>query len=108
MKMGAWLANLLALIPIVVSGIEHIHGDVKTGVDKKKLALEALGLSVGVAGAMDPDQKAVMDATYDLASSVIDKTKTIYNIAMKKADPQPGPALVASPLGNVTPVSSST
>jgi hypothetical protein len=83
--MGMWMIKLLSLLPYVVSGIEQIHGDAKSGVEKKKLALEALGLSSGSAGALDPAQKPVIDAVYNLASDAIDGVKTVYNTSRASA-----------------------
>lgn len=70
-----WLLQALVNLPAVIQGIQHIHGDAIAGADKKKLAMEALGLATGVAGQVVPAelQPAVSAATA-LASSAIDNT----------------------------------
>lgn len=92
-QVGNWLARMLTLIPIIVSGIEHIHGDGKSGADKKALAMEALGLSAGVAGAVAPGQQEAIDAAKVLASNAIDGVKAVYNAVKKQ--PAPVPAVSA-------------
>jgi hypothetical protein len=83
--MGAWMIKLLSLLPYVVSGIQQIHGDAKSGAEKKQLALEALGLSTSAAAAIDPAQAPVIEAVKDLASNAIDGVKSVYNASKKQA-----------------------
>lgn len=75
-----WLAKLLSLIPTIVLGVERIHGDVKAGADKKKLALDALELAVsGATGVSPSDLKPAIAAAGGLASTVIDGTVSLFN-----------------------------
>lgn len=86
--MGKWVMQMLALLPYIVTGIEHIHGDAKSGAEKKQLAMEALGLSANVATAADPKDSPVIDAARQLASSSIDGVVTLMNAA-KGVQPSP-------------------
>jgi hypothetical protein len=97
--LGSWLIRLLQNLPIIVSGIEKIHGDVKSGAEKKQIALEALGLSAYTAENVDPKDKPVIDAAIGLASDAIDGVKSVYNAANGKpaADPAPGPEIPQAP-----------
>ena len=96
--MGGWLVKLLGLIPYVVSGIEHIHGDSISGADKKTLAMEALGLAATSAAAVDPSQQAAIEAAAGLASSAIDGVKNVYNaVTRKAAAPTPIASVPAPP-----------
>lgn len=79
--MGAWMIKLLSLLPYVVSGIQQIHGDAKTGAEKKQLALESLGLAGATAEVVDPAQKPIIEAVTALASNAIDGVKSVYNAA---------------------------
>jgi hypothetical protein len=93
--MGTWMIKLLSLIPYVVSGIEQIHGDAKTGKEKKQLALEALGLASSSAEAIDSKDASAIQAATFLASTTIDGVKSVYNAVTKKqavpiGDPGPG------------------
>ena len=100
--MGMWMVKLLGLIPYLVSGIEQIHGDAKSGAQKKQLALEALGLASGGATGLLPesDDPAIAAAT-QLASDTIDGVKTVYNAAKSNqaapAPAAPAPAAPATP-----------
>jgi hypothetical protein len=89
--MGNWLIKILSLIPYIVSGIETIHGDTKSGADKKQLAMESLGLAAGAAEAADPGQKPSIIAATQLASSTIDGVVAVYN-AVKPKVATPAPA----------------
>jgi len=103
--MGGWLIKLLSLIPYVVSGIEQIHGDEKSGAEKKQLAMEALGLAATTALTLDPGQSEAIQAAAALASGTIDGVKNVYN-AVKKTAPVPAPAprvpTVVSPASGFT------
>jgi len=107
--MGSWLVKLLSLLPYVVSGIEQIHGDAKSGVEKKQLAMEALGLASGVATAADPSQKAAIAAATDLVSNAIDGVKNVYNAAVvKKAPSVPAVSQAVTSAPKPDPLSSSS
>jgi hypothetical protein len=90
--MGTWMIKLLSLIPYVVGGIEQIHGDAKTGAEKKQLALEALGLAENAAAAADEKDAPAIQAAAALASTTIDGVKSVYNaVKGKGAAPAPVP-----------------
>lgn len=75
------LLGILPLIPAVVQGIEVIHADSKLpGATKKQLALEALGLAQGGAGAIAPELKPQIDAAAEFAGAVIDSTVKMFNV----------------------------
>lgn len=97
--MFPWL-SLLQFIPVIVTGIEHIHGDVKSGATKKQLALEALGLASGVAiGALPNNQPEVQQFT-QVASDAIDATVAAFNKQGWPVSPTVTPAF-SSPLSPV-------
>lgn len=61
------------LIALIVAGIQSIHGDAKSGADKKTLALESLGLAIGVAGqAVSGDTAVQADAAATAAAAGIE------------------------------------
>lgn len=96
--LGSWLVRLVTNIPIIVSGIEKIHGDAKSGAEKKQLALEALGLAGYTAGQVAPSKDPVIGAAMQLASNLIDDTKSVYNAATGKgAAPGAGSSGTSSP-----------
>jgi len=80
-----WLAVLLnpQLISALVAGIETIHGDAKSGADKKTLALESLGLAEGAASVIvpavdsNPNDAALATAAGAVAQSAIVGTSVI-------------------------------
>jgi hypothetical protein len=77
-----WLSKILAALPMIpgiVMGIETIHGQAKSGVDKKTLALESLGLSSAVAGAVSPGHANEISAATDMASEIIDSVVKGFN-----------------------------
>lgn len=100
--MGQWMVKLLSLIPYLVSGIQQIHGDAKSGAEKKQLALEALGLAAAGAEGIAPasDDPAIAAATA-LASTTIDGVKAVYNAA--KGNVQPAPKPTPAPLPDAAP-----
>ena len=65
------------LINAIVIGIQQIHGDAKSGADKKQLALESLGLAEGAAAVVvpaitsDPNNVALAQAAGDVAQAGI-------------------------------------
>ena len=78
------LARVLGLLPLigpVVAGIQQIHGDAVAGATKKQMALEALGLAKGAAGAAVPELQPEIDAASGLASSMIDAWVNFYKVA---------------------------
>lgn len=95
--MGKWIFQMLQLLPVIVTGIEHIHGDAKTGAEKKQLAMESLGLASGLAGAVDPSQQAIIDASTQLASTAIDGVVAVMNAAKVKTPAPPAAVVPADP-----------
>jgi hypothetical protein len=74
-----WLTALLSLIPQIVTGVEAIHGEAKSGADKKQMAMDALKLAVAGAASAVPGQIGAIDAAGGLASNVIDGTVALFN-----------------------------
>jgi hypothetical protein len=95
--MGMWMIKLLSLLPYVVSGIEQIHGDAKTGAEKKQLALEAVGLGSNAAAFIDPKDAPAIAAATQLASTTIDGVKSVYNAVRPKAPVAPAPVIDPAP-----------
>ncbi len=106
--MGGWLIKLLSLIPYVVSGIEQIHGETKTGVEKKQLAMEALGLAATTALTLDPGQSPAIQAAAKLASQAIDGVKEVYNAVKAAPAPAPAPATAAPTASALAPTAGFT
>lgn len=76
-----WLTLLmkaLQLAPVIVAGIEHIHGE-KSGATKKQMAMDALALASGSAGVLAPGQQPAIDAATQLTSNVIDGVVKVFN-----------------------------
>lgn len=105
-----WLALVirgLQLAPLIVAGIEHIHGEAP-GATKKQMAMDALQLATGSAEVMLPQYAAAADAASALTSNVIDGIVDVYNksgtfgnapraiTAQPAAAPAPQPAPVAA------------
>lgn len=87
------LINALSAVPYIVAGIEKIHGDSKSGAQKKQLAMEALGLASTSASVIDPAQATTINAASTLVSQTIDGVVSV----MKTATPtQPTGARVAN------------
>lgn len=93
--MGSWVMQMLALLPYIVSGIEHIHGDAKSGAQKKQLAMEAVGLGANVASVADPKDQPVIAASQKLASDTIDNVVAVMN-ATKNSQTAQVPAAPAA------------
>lgn len=82
-----WLIYVMRILPIIpglVAHIEQIHGDAKSGAEKKQLAMESLGLATQTATQLIPEQQTAIDAATTLASSAIDNTVAVMN-AMQPA-----------------------
>lgn len=84
----------LSLIPYIVAGVQHIHGDAKSGVEKKQLAMEALNLAVFGATVVDPSQSQAIGIAQQVFSTAIDGAKAVYNAGQNPA------ALPSAPAGN--------
>jgi hypothetical protein len=84
-----YLMRSLALIPIIVNGIEAIHGKSKDGATKKQLAMDAVGLASGVAENVDPEHKEVVAIAADVISKAIDGTVAVMNTAKGLQSPAP-------------------
>jgi hypothetical protein len=76
--MFPWI-NLITLIPGIIAGIEHIHGDAKSGADKKQLALEALGLAGNTAAQAIPGEQLLIESAKTIASQAIDLSVSAFN-----------------------------
>lgn len=88
-----WLSLLLKALqfaPVVVAGIEKIHGEAP-GATKKQMAMDALGVASGTASDVLPQDQPAIDAATALTSSVIDGVVRCYNVSGWKA-PAPAPA----------------
>lgn len=76
-----WLVMLmraLQLVPVIVAGIEHIHGEA-SGATKKQMAMDALGLAYGTASGLLPNQQPAIDAATSFTSNVIDGVVNVFN-----------------------------
>jgi hypothetical protein len=74
---GALLSKLV-YIPYIVAGIQALHAEAP-GATKKQLALDSLGLATQVAGAVDPGDAAMIQASSNLASAAIDQTVALFH-----------------------------
>lgn len=101
-----WLKLALRILqtaPLVVAGIEQLHGSA-SGESKKKMAMDALSIAHAVAHDVLPEQQAAIDAATELTSNVIDGVVSTFNAAKvfplpaaaapAAADPDPAPAAV--------------
>lgn len=75
-----YLMQVLQILPMIVTGIEHIHHDAP-GATKKQLALEALGLAYGTASTVLPEHQGAIDAATSLAANAIDGVVSTLNAA---------------------------
>jgi len=97
-----WLSIFLkafSAIPYIVAGIEHIHGDAKSGADKATLAQESLGLASATASAFAPaaDQQIVANFT-NLASQTITAVQQAFAASGTPTNGVVPPALQAAPV----------
>jgi len=76
-----YLVRALSSIPIIVAGIEHLHGESKSGAEKKQMAMDALGLSAYVADAVNPENRDIIESATSLASRTIDGVVSVMNTA---------------------------
>jgi hypothetical protein len=74
-----FLMRALSSIPMIVSGIEAIHGKSKSGAEKKQLAMDALGLASVVDQSVDPTHAAAAQAATQVVSQVIDGVVAVAN-----------------------------
>jgi hypothetical protein len=96
----------LTNIPLIVAGIEHIHGDAKSGAEKKQLAMEALGLASIVAPQIDPGDQPMIDAAAGLASQTIDGVVAVMNAGKAAAKtPNAAPQMPQEGLKPPVPIS---
>lgn len=82
-----YLIRALSMVPVIVSGIEQVHGDAKSGAEKKQLAMEALGLAASVAPVIDPAHQQTISAASSLASQAIDGVVAVMNSAKEMPRP---------------------
>lgn len=90
---GVWLQRILGSLPVVVGGIEQLHGDSVSGANKKKMALDALGLGIDATESIDPALTPAIIAATELVSVAIDGVKNIYNAVKAKPGTVAPPAL---------------
>jgi len=76
--MVSWLVKMITLVPMIVAGIEKIHGEAP-GASKKQMAMDALGLAYGTASTVLPQDQAAIDAATGLTSNLIDNVVTVFN-----------------------------
>jgi hypothetical protein len=74
------LMRTMQLLPVLIAGIEHIHGEAP-GATKKQMAMDALQLAYGGASALLPGQQPAIDAATQLTSDLIDGTVAVFNAA---------------------------
>jgi len=109
MNWVTWLMRILQVIPPVVIGIEQIHKGAP-GATKKDLAMQSLGLATGAAQAVAPEHAAVIDATAETVSGLIDGVVSVFNSARvagfrPAADaPPPVPQQLRTPDAGATPI----
>lgn len=76
-----YLIRALSSVPVIVAGIEQIHGDKITGATKKQMALEALGLAGAVGPIVDPVHAQAMQVATGVISQAIDGAVSVMNAA---------------------------
>lgn len=89
-----WLqysARAFSALPYIIAGIQHVHGDALSGVEKKNLALEALGVAYMGAEMVDPVHAPQIQAVTSMAGTAIDAIVTLMHAA--KEAPAGLPAL---------------
>ncbi len=70
----------LKALPYVLAGIQAIHGDAIAGADKKKLALESLGLAVATAENLLPGEATLIEAASTVTSGLIDSFVNLFKL----------------------------
>lgn len=90
-----WLLQLIMMVPGIVKSIEVIHGNAKSGVEKKDLAMQSLGLATVVAETELPQDSESIEAAKNLASNLIDNTVTFLNATKNMPFPAPITAKVS-------------
>ncbi len=98
-----WLSRLmqsLSVLPVLVAGIEKIHGEAP-GATKKQMAIDALNLASGVASIALPGETLAIQAATELAGNVIDGLVKTFNATglfqhgSPTSAPAPAPAAVS-------------
>jgi hypothetical protein len=77
----AYLMRALTSLPYIIQGIEAIHGNAKSGAEKKQLALDALGLASVVDQTIDPSHAQAAQAATQVVSQAIDGIVAVANAA---------------------------
>lgn len=107
----SYLMRALQLMPLIVAGIEHIHGEAP-GATKKQMAVDALQLATGSAEVMLPQYAAAADAASQLTSGMIDGLVDVFHKAgvfgsksagIAAAAPAPQPASAPQPIAAPAP-----
>jgi len=97
------IVKLMGLAPVVVAGIESIHGEADSAT-KQQLAQDSLLLATGVAQAVDPADAAVITPVAQGVSALIDSVVGIFNATgffKHKPKPAPAPVHTIAPIGPV-------
>jgi energy-converting hydrogenase Eha subunit A len=84
MNWAAWAARLFQAVPVIVAGIETLHKD-KSGAEKKQMAMDALGVASGVAGAVAPQYQEAISAATQGATCAIDAVVAGFNASKHPA-----------------------
>jgi hypothetical protein len=75
----AFSLKMITLAPLIIAGIEQIHGATIAGADKRELAQGSLLLAAGVADQVLPqDQKAIADDVAAATGPLIDSIVGIF------------------------------
>jgi hypothetical protein len=95
MNLFSLFLKVFTMAPLVVKGVEAIASE-KDSTTKQQMAHDALMLGTGLAGAIDPNDTALISNVSGTVKSVIDSTVTLFNetglFAKKPATPAPAPA----------------
>jgi hypothetical protein len=76
----AFSLKMITLAPIIVAGVEQIHGATANGATKRDLAQGSLILASGIADQVLPDdQKKIAAAVATAAGPLIDSIVAIFN-----------------------------
>lgn len=74
----AQILKFVTLAPVVIAGIEQLHGEADSAT-KKQLAQDSLQLAAGVADVVIPGQAPITDAVATSVSQIIDSVVSAFN-----------------------------
>jgi len=72
------IVKWISLVPIIIAGVEHLHGDADSGT-KKQMAQDALTMATGVFDVADPAQADTANNVSSSVSTLIDSTVDVFN-----------------------------